>query len=132
VRSSFLADPGARFWRGKLSFGPTRKKLGEERIKATTIASLRPEHDETRSAVEMPPRGKRGKLKNRVSPSFHRAWKSGQKPNSGFPHYHRAGGGIDISFWKGEKKSAAGIEFQLTDPGHFKHDKNVSVASLRS
>jgi hypothetical protein len=30
-------------------------------------------------AVEMPPRGKPGKLKERLSHPFHRAWKSGKK-----------------------------------------------------
>ncbi|HVB28753.1 MAG TPA: hypothetical protein VNG91_02970 [Terriglobia bacterium] len=33
---------------------------------------------------------------------------------------------------KEKRKTKAGTEFQLTDPGHFKQDKNVSVASLRS
>ena len=44
-------------------------------------ASLRSENSKRQSAVEMTPRGKRGKLKNqkRVFPSFHRAWKSGIK-----------------------------------------------------
>ena len=42
-------------------------------------ASLRSEDDESKSAVEMTPRGKRGKLKTRVSHSFHRAWKIRQK-----------------------------------------------------
>jgi hypothetical protein len=58
-------------------------------------ASLRSENDEMKSAVEMPPRGKRGKLKKRVSHSFHRAWKSGKRrpdfhistaPATGFIH----------------------------------------------
>jgi hypothetical protein len=96
-------------------------------------ASLRSENNEMKSAVEVPPRGKRGKLKNRVSPSFHRAWKSGQKPKPGFPHFQRAGGGIYLYLaGEGKRKTKAGTEFQLTDPGHFKQDKNVSVASLRS
>jgi len=42
-------------------------------------ASLRSEDDEIKSAVEMTPGGKRGKLKKRVPHSFHRAWNSGQK-----------------------------------------------------
>jgi hypothetical protein len=29
------------------------------------------------------------------------------------------------------RKNAAATEFQLTDPGHFQHHKNASVASLR-
>jgi hypothetical protein len=53
-------------------------------------ASLRSEQLGVR-AVEMPPRGKRGKLKHRVSHSFHRAWKSGtRQPNS---HISTAPGG---------------------------------------
>jgi hypothetical protein len=55
--------------------------------------------------------------------------------DAGFPHFHRAGGGIYIYISLSEKekrKTDAGTEFQLTDPGYFKHHKNVSVASLRS
>src|SRR2546427_1125154 len=37
-------------------------------------------------------RGKRGKLKKRVSHSFHRAWKSGEE-HAGFPHFHRPSDG---------------------------------------
>ena len=53
-----------------------------------TSASLRSENDEMKSAVEMTPRGKRGKLKNpkRVFHSFHRAWKSGK--NTKAPDFH--------------------------------------------
>jgi hypothetical protein len=50
-------------------------------------ASLRSENDEMKSAVEMPPRGKRGKLKKRVSHSFHRAWKSGKKQERRIPTF---------------------------------------------
>jgi hypothetical protein len=59
-------------------------------------ASLRAENSEMQSAVEMTPRGKRGKLKNqkRVFHSSHRAWKSGKKKGSGLPHFHRTGGGL--------------------------------------
>jgi hypothetical protein len=46
------------------------KRHGEERIHATTNASLRSENGEMKSAVEMPPRGKRGKLKNPSFPLF--------------------------------------------------------------
>ena len=52
-------------------------------------------------AVEMPPRGKRGKLPERVSHPFHRAWKSGTR-TAGFPHFHRADGGL--VYEKGDKK----------------------------
>ena len=45
-------------------------------------------------AVEMARHGKRGKLKKQVSPSFHRAWKSGQRRRiPTFPHSHSAGDG---------------------------------------
>ncbi len=30
-----------------------------------------------------------------------------------------------------KEKDGAEIDFQLTDPGHFKHHKDASVASLR-
>ncbi len=53
--------------------------------------------------------------------------------DAGFPHFHRAGGGIYISLsGKEKRKTQAGTEFQLTGSGPFKQDKNVSVASLRS
>ena len=57
-------------------------------------ALLRSGNYEMKSAVEMTPRGKRGKLKNqkRVFHSFHRAWKSGKKQNrriSTFPPRRR-------------------------------------------
>jgi hypothetical protein len=81
-----------------------------------------------KSAVEMTPRGKREKLKKpkRVSHPFHRAWiptKSGPT----FPPRRRR-----ILYSRQGRKNAAKTEFQLTDPGHFKHDKGASVASLRS
>jgi len=82
-----------------------------------------------KSAVEMTPRAKRGKLKKRVSHSFHRAWKSGENKSAGFPHFHRAGGGFISSL---KNKNEPENRFQLTDLGQFKHDKNASVASLRS
>jgi hypothetical protein len=49
---------------------------------------------QSRSAVGMTRRGKRGKLKRpkRVSHASLRAWKSGQSKNAGFPHSHSAGG----------------------------------------
>jgi hypothetical protein len=79
-------------------------------------------------AVEMPPRGKRGKLKEQVSHSFHRAWKSGKgRPDSHISTAPAAG----LISEEGDKKDEEKIQFQLTDPGHFKHHKNASVASLR-
>ena len=68
-------------------------------------ASLRSENSEMKSAVEMTPRGKRGKLKNpkRVFHSFHRACKSGKNQGAGFPHFHRAGHGLSQSERKNMK-----------------------------
>jgi hypothetical protein len=80
--------------------------------------------------VEMPPRGKRGKLQKlkRVSHPFHRAWKSGTRhPDSHISTAPAAGILMRKETGKDEEKT----EFQLTDPGHFKHDKKASVASLR-
>jgi len=79
-------------------FGKGQKRAKEERTQAAMNApstSLRSENYETNSAVEMTPRGKRGKLKNqkRVFHSFHRAWKSGKNKDAGFPHFHRASDG---------------------------------------
>jgi hypothetical protein len=48
---------------------------------------------------------------------------------TGFPHFHRAGG--ELINQKGDKKNDEKTEFQLTDPDHFKHDEDASVASLR-
>jgi hypothetical protein len=56
-----------------------KKSQRGRKKQAPMAASLRSEDDEWKSAVEMTPRGKRGKLKTRVSHSFHRAWKSGKK-----------------------------------------------------
>src|SRR6266487_1881934 len=46
-----------------------------------------------------------------------------------FPLFHRAGGGFISSL---KNKNEPENKFQLTDLGQFKHDKNASVASLRS
>jgi hypothetical protein len=40
-------------------------------------------------------------------------------------------GSINLS-GKEKRKTVIGTEFQLTHPRHFKHHKNVSVASLQS
>jgi hypothetical protein len=92
------------------------------------VAALR--ELEMKSAVEMTPRGKRGNSENqkRVFHSFHRAWKSGKTKDAGFPHFHRAGDGLSHFH---RTKHEAETKFQLTDHGHFKHDRNASVASLR-
>jgi hypothetical protein len=90
-------------------------------------ASLRSENDEI-SAVEMTRRGKRGKLKRRVSPSFRRAWKSGpERRIPTFPPRQRRA----YIHKKGEKNEAK-TKFQLTLHGHFPHYYFPSVASLRS
>jgi len=49
--------------------------------------------------------------------------------SAGFPHFHRAGGGL--SHWQRTNHEAE-TKFQLTESDHFKQDKNASVASLRS
>jgi hypothetical protein len=104
----------------------------EERSRAVTsaqAASLRSEHTEMKSAVEMTPGGKRGKLPKRGSHSFHRPWKSGQELRrriSTFPPRRRR------VYINKEGKNETETTFQLTHGGQFKHDKNASVASLRS
>jgi hypothetical protein len=63
-------------------------------------------------AVEMPPRGKRGKLPKRVSHPFHRAWKSGRRqPDSHISTAPAAGFFIRKKIRNAEEKT----EFQLTD-----------------
>jgi hypothetical protein len=63
-------------------------------------------------AVEMPPRGKRGKLPERVSHPFHRAWKSGtRQPDS---HISTAPA-ADLLIRKETRKDEKKTEFQLTD-----------------
>jgi len=49
--------------------------------------------------------------------------------DAGFPHSHRAGDGLTLTR---KDKIETETKFQLTDRGQFKHDKNASVASLRS
>ena len=78
-------------------------------------ASLRSENDEIPSAVEMPPRGKRGKLKKRVSHSFHRAWKSGKKQERRIPTFPPRRRRVYIN----KDKNESATRFQLTDAGHF-------------
>ena len=91
----------------------------------TRVAALRKHRA---GAVEMPPRGKRGKLPERVSHPFHRAWKSGtRQPDSHISTAPAAG----LFMRKEKRNDEKKTEFQLTDSGHFKHDKNASVASLR-
>jgi hypothetical protein len=55
-------------------------------------------------------------------------WKSGKRrPDS---HISTAPA-ANLIYKKETRKDEEKTEFQLTDPGHFKHDKNASVASLR-
>jgi hypothetical protein len=75
----------------------------------------------------MPPRGKPGS-RQVGTPSSHRAWKSGKgQPDSHISTAPAAG----LILKEGDKKDEEKTQFQLTDPDHFKHDKNASVASLR-
>ncbi len=71
-----------------------RKKRAGKETERRRCAPKKPES----GAVEMTPRGKRGKLQKpkRVSDAFHRAWKPGKNKNASFPHSHRAGGGFSI------------------------------------
>src|ERR1035437_8218525 len=63
-------------------------------------------------AVEMPPRGKRGKLKEQVSHPSHRAWKSG----TGRPDSHiSTAPAADLLMRKETRKDEKKTEFQLTD-----------------
>jgi hypothetical protein len=81
------------------------------------------------SAVQMTPRGKRGKLKTRVSHSFHRAWKSGKlRRIPTFPPRRRR----VLFSMKRRRKHEAKTAFRLTDAGHFDHYGLASGALLRS
>ena len=65
---------------------------GGRSVRAESNSSSR--KSESRSAVEMTRRGKRGKLQRqrRVSHASLNAWKSGKSKNAGFPHSHSADG----------------------------------------
>src|SRR5579859_3824028 len=81
-----------------------------------------------KSAVEMTPRGKRGKLKKRVSHSSHRAWKSGKEQRrriSTFPPRRRRG-----SYLEERGKHEGKTKFRLTDP--VTSSTITAPASLRS
>src|SRR5579875_3680210 len=81
ARSLILGHPGARFWRGDqiLANNPKEPEKSEpgRRGRTACIAALRERRD--KSAVEMPPHGKRGKLQNRLFHASHQAWKPGKK-----------------------------------------------------
>src|SRR5215468_4294316 len=69
-----------------------------------------------KSAVEMTPRGKRGKLRKQVSHSFHRAWIPANYAGTHIPTAPTA------SLTSTPKdKNEAQIEFQLTDDAEFTH-----------
>jgi hypothetical protein len=67
----------------------------------THVAALR---KPPAGAVEMPPRGKRGKLKKLKTsfPRFPPGLEIRQR-TAGFPHFHRAGGGLNFEERKSEK-----------------------------
>jgi hypothetical protein len=78
-------------------------------------------------AVEMPPRGKRGKLKEQVSHPSHRAWKSGtRQPDSHISTAPAAGLFIRKEMKNDEEKT----EFPLTDS--ITSSRIRKPASLRS
>jgi hypothetical protein len=84
------------------------------------------------SAVEMTPRGKRGKLKKpkRFSTLSTGLGKSGQKQERRIFHISTApAAAVDHSE---RTKNEPETKFQLTDRGQFRHHHKVSVASLRS
>jgi len=98
---------------------------GDERT--VRVAALRAQRDEERRGNDAP--WKAWKTQKRVSHSFHRAWKSGQKQKrriSTFPPRRRR------LYIITKEQNEPENKFQLTDLGQFKHDKNASVASLRS
>src|SRR5215472_11719798 len=100
-------------------------------------ASLRSENCRVKSAVEMTPRGKRGKLKTpkRVFHSFHRAWKSGKNKGAGFPHFHRAGSGsISLGRTKHETETNSSCLISVSSrtmrkPASFRSDRDRYYAS---
>jgi len=117
----------------KLRILAKSEKRSQERTSAAmnaTSASLR-ENGERKSAVEMTPGGKRGKLKKpkasfplvppgleirqkAKTPDFHIS----TAPAAGLSHSPRT-------------KHEDETKFQLTDHGQFRHDLIASVASLR-
>jgi hypothetical protein len=94
-------------------------------------ASLRSEHDEIESAVEMTPRGKRGKLQ-KAKPSFP-LFPPGLeiRPKTKAPDFHISTAPTTGLYQQQRTKHEAQTRFQLTDAGHFTHHTNASVASLR-
>ncbi len=82
------------------------------------------EDEEMKSAVEMTPRGKPGKVQKRVSHPFHRTWiPTPSRPT--FPPRRRR------ALLSRKERRTDETEFSLTGPGHFKHHNHASVASLR-
>jgi len=112
------------------------KRAGEAREgKAATsartgVAALRERRDEKRRGNDAPWKAwKTPKAKNEFPTLSTGLGNPAKNQDAGFPHFHRADGG-SISTRKDKNETA--IRFQLTDPGHFKHHNNASVAALRS
>jgi hypothetical protein len=109
---------------------PPRKKETAAALDAPA-ASLRSENCRVKSAVEMTPRGKRGKLKNPKAsfPLFPPGLEIRQKQRrriSTFPPRRRR------LYILREDKNETENKFQLTDLGQFKDHEKASVVSLRS
>ena len=92
VRSSSWAILAQDWGEEASDFGQERKKSQRRTTQAAMnapSASLRSENSEMKSAVEMTPRGKSGKLKDqkRLFHSYHRAWKSGKNQRRRIPTF---------------------------------------------
>jgi len=99
---------------------------GDERT--VRVAALRAQRDEERRGNDAT--WKAWKTQKASFPLFPPGLGNPAKNQSaGFPHFHRAGGGFIASQ---KNKNEPENKFHLTDLGQFKHDKNASVASLRS
>jgi len=95
-------------------------------------ASLRSDNFDTKSAVEMTPRGKRGKLKKTKAsfPLFPPGLEI--RPKTQAPDFHIPTAPAAALYHSERTKNETQNKFQLTDLGQFKHHRKASVASLRS
>src|SRR5947207_1764051 len=133
-RSATRRSPTAS-WTGSCTT-PTGSRCKVNRCARSAARSSNPRRYAPRTREE----------KRRGNDAPWKAWKT-QKPKASFPLFPP---GLEIrqkaaristfpprrrrvsSYSRSGGKNAAATEFQLTDPGHFKHDKDASVAALRS
>ena len=103
----------------------------EKRSQERPSASLRSENGERKSAVEMTPRGKRGKLKKPKAsfPLFPPGLEIRQKAKT--PDFHISTAPAAGLSHSPRTKHEDETKFHLTDHGQFRHDLIASVASLR-